>query len=259
MSDTAIAYAGSDPQQLGSITGAARAQRPRFQAHRHRLWLLDLHSQRHGHVLGLLRHLCRSAGGRRQAGLAGRDLFDLRNVCGRDRVPACIEFSPAGLPALPQKHATRPGSSLRWPSPASSVSASWRLKSMNSRPSWPAAPDRPAARFSRRSSPWSVCHGLHVSAGILWLLTMTAQVYAKGFRADIQRRILCFALFWHALDIIWVAVFTVVYLIGRCQMTHGPRRSLRSRRRRAGRRARGGWRRTAGCWAIWQDWSSPPC
>jgi cytochrome o ubiquinol oxidase subunit 3 len=58
------------------------------------------------------------------------------------------------------------------------------------------------------------CHGLHVSAGILWLLTMMAQVFAKGFRADINRRILCFTLFWHALDIIWVAVFTVVYLMG---------------------------------------------
>ncbi|MBR0905304.1 cytochrome (ubi)quinol oxidase subunit III [Bradyrhizobium liaoningense] len=58
------------------------------------------------------------------------------------------------------------------------------------------------------------CHGLHVSAGVLWLLTMMAQVYAKGFRADILRRMLCFALFWHALDIIWVAVFSVVYLLG---------------------------------------------
>jgi cytochrome o ubiquinol oxidase subunit 3 len=58
------------------------------------------------------------------------------------------------------------------------------------------------------------CHGLHVSAGILWLLTMMAQVFAKGFRADILRRILCFSLFWHALDIIWVALFTVVYLMG---------------------------------------------
>ena len=58
------------------------------------------------------------------------------------------------------------------------------------------------------------CHGAHVSAGVLWLLTMMAQVFAKGFRPDIQRRILCFALFWHALDIIWIAVFTVVYLLG---------------------------------------------
>jgi len=57
-------------------------------------------------------------------------------------------------------------------------------------------------------------HGLHVSCGILWLLTMMAQVFTKGFRADIMRRQLCFALFWHALDIIWVAIFSVVYLIG---------------------------------------------
>jgi cytochrome o ubiquinol oxidase subunit 3 len=58
------------------------------------------------------------------------------------------------------------------------------------------------------------CHGLHVSLGILWLLTMMAQVFAKGYREDIMRRVLCFSLFWHALDIIWVAVFTVVYLMG---------------------------------------------
>ena len=58
------------------------------------------------------------------------------------------------------------------------------------------------------------CHGLHVTAGLLWLLTMMAQVFAKGFRPDILRRLLCFSLFWHALDIIWVALFTVVYLLG---------------------------------------------
>lgn len=58
------------------------------------------------------------------------------------------------------------------------------------------------------------CHGLHVTAGLLWLLTMMAQVFAKGYRADILRRILCFSMFWHTLDIIWVALFTVVYLMG---------------------------------------------
>ncbi|UAJ11964.1 cytochrome (ubi)quinol oxidase subunit III [Polymorphobacter megasporae] len=58
------------------------------------------------------------------------------------------------------------------------------------------------------------CHGLHVTIGLLWLLTMVAQVFAKGFREDIMHRILCFTLFWHALDIIWVALFTVVYLLG---------------------------------------------
>lgn len=58
------------------------------------------------------------------------------------------------------------------------------------------------------------CHGLHVGIGLLWLLTMMAQVLAKGFRDDILRRTACFALFWHALDIVWVGVFSVVYLLG---------------------------------------------
>lgn len=58
------------------------------------------------------------------------------------------------------------------------------------------------------------CHGAHVSAGVLWLGTMMAQVFVKGFRPNILRRLLCFNLFWHMLDIIWVALFTVVYLVG---------------------------------------------
>jgi cytochrome o ubiquinol oxidase subunit III len=58
------------------------------------------------------------------------------------------------------------------------------------------------------------CHGLHITAGLLWLGTMMAQFYAKGFRANIQHRFLCFSLFWHALDIIWIAIFSLVYLNG---------------------------------------------
>jgi cytochrome o ubiquinol oxidase subunit 3 len=58
------------------------------------------------------------------------------------------------------------------------------------------------------------CHGFHVTAGLLWLLTMMAQVFAKGYRDDILRRMLCFSLFWHTLDIIWVALFSLVYLVG---------------------------------------------
>lgn len=58
------------------------------------------------------------------------------------------------------------------------------------------------------------CHGAHVTAGLLWLGTMMAQFWAKGFRRDIRHRFLCFALFWHALDIIWVGIFSLVYLVG---------------------------------------------
>ena len=58
------------------------------------------------------------------------------------------------------------------------------------------------------------CHGLHVTAGMLWLLTMMAQVLAKGFRADILRRILCFACSGTRSTSSGSRVFTIVYLIG---------------------------------------------
>jgi cytochrome o ubiquinol oxidase subunit 3 len=58
------------------------------------------------------------------------------------------------------------------------------------------------------------CHGLHISVGLLWLGTNMAQIFTKGFTGNMIRRFMCFSLFWHALDIIWIAIFTVVYLLG---------------------------------------------
>jgi cytochrome o ubiquinol oxidase subunit 3 len=58
------------------------------------------------------------------------------------------------------------------------------------------------------------CHGLHVTVGLIWLVVMMVQVGLQGIRPAVERRLLCFALFWHALDIIWVWLFTVVYLMG---------------------------------------------
>ena len=57
-------------------------------------------------------------------------------------------------------------------------------------------------------------HGAHVTLGGLWLATMLAQVQLKGFRREIIHRLICFNLFWHALDIVWIGIFTIVYLIG---------------------------------------------
>jgi cytochrome o ubiquinol oxidase subunit 3 len=58
------------------------------------------------------------------------------------------------------------------------------------------------------------CHGLHVTVGLVWLVVMMVQIAFQGIRAAVERRLLCFALFWHALDIIWVWLFTIVYLMG---------------------------------------------
>ncbi len=57
-------------------------------------------------------------------------------------------------------------------------------------------------------------HGGHVTVGLIWLVYMVVQVFAKGFVPHVLQRLLCFSLFWHALDIIWVGVLTMVYLIG---------------------------------------------
>jgi cytochrome o ubiquinol oxidase subunit 3 len=55
-------------------------------------------------------------------------------------------------------------------------------------------------------------HGLHVTIGLCWLIVMLLQVATLGFRPMVARRFFCFGLFWHALDIVWVGVFTIVYL-----------------------------------------------
>jgi len=55
-------------------------------------------------------------------------------------------------------------------------------------------------------------HGLHVSLGLVWLLIMLLQLATLGFQPMVARRFFCFGLFWHALDIVWIGVFTIVYL-----------------------------------------------
>src|SRR6478736_7445269 len=57
-------------------------------------------------------------------------------------------------------------------------------------------------------------HGIHVASGLLPLIYLAAQMIANGLGAAVLRRLLCWSLFWHALDIVWVGVFTLVYLMG---------------------------------------------
>lgn len=57
-------------------------------------------------------------------------------------------------------------------------------------------------------------HGLHVSFGILWLCVLMVQVWKRGLIGANQRRLTCLSLFWHFLDLVWIGVFTFVYLLG---------------------------------------------
>ncbi|MEQ4693540.1 cytochrome o ubiquinol oxidase subunit III [Providencia manganoxydans] len=57
-------------------------------------------------------------------------------------------------------------------------------------------------------------HGLHVTAGLIWIIIMMIQVTRRGLTDVNQTRLNCLSLFWHFLDVVWICVFTVVYLLG---------------------------------------------
>jgi len=57
-------------------------------------------------------------------------------------------------------------------------------------------------------------HGLHVTTGIVWLLTLMTQVGKHGLIHENKRRLMCLSMFWHFLDVVWIGVFTFVYLMG---------------------------------------------
>jgi len=57
-------------------------------------------------------------------------------------------------------------------------------------------------------------HGLHVAFGIVWLLTLMVQIGRHKLIPSNRRRLMCLSMFWHFLDVVWIGVFTVVYLMG---------------------------------------------
>jgi cytochrome o ubiquinol oxidase subunit 3 len=57
-------------------------------------------------------------------------------------------------------------------------------------------------------------HGLHVTFGVIWLVTLMVQLVQGGINETSRRRLMCLSLFWHFLDVIWIGVFSFVYLLG---------------------------------------------
>ncbi len=57
-------------------------------------------------------------------------------------------------------------------------------------------------------------HGLHIATGLLWLIALAVQIFRRGFTQSTLKRITLFSLFWHFLDIVWIFIFTIVYLMG---------------------------------------------
>jgi cytochrome o ubiquinol oxidase subunit III len=57
-------------------------------------------------------------------------------------------------------------------------------------------------------------HGTHITLGLIWMGIMMAQIVTKGFVPTVLRRLACLRLFWHFLDLVWIFIFTFVYLMG---------------------------------------------
>jgi cytochrome o ubiquinol oxidase subunit 3 len=151
--------------------------------------------------------------GETDGGPSGRELFDLRNTAVQTGLLLASSFA-CGLASVAVEVR-----SMRWTQGALIVTGllgagflALEAREFAGMIAQGAGPSRSA--FLSAFFALVGLHGLHVSVGLLWLGTMMAQLLAKGFRPDILRRMLCFTLFWHALDIIWVGVFTIVYLMG---------------------------------------------
>jgi cytochrome o ubiquinol oxidase subunit 3 len=148
---------------------------------------------------------------RTAGGPAGIQLFDRSHVLIETACLLASSFT-CGLCALASERRSRAGTYL-WGAVTFLLGASFIALELSEFAGLVANGDGPT-RSAFLSAFFTLVgtHGLHVSLGLCWLLIMMAQVATLGFRPMVMRRLLCFSLFWHALDIVWIGVFTIVYL-----------------------------------------------
>ncbi|MGE0260034.1 MAG: cytochrome (ubi)quinol oxidase subunit III [Alphaproteobacteria bacterium] len=151
--------------------------------------------------------------GNTAGGPTGRELFNLTHVF-IETMCLLVSSYTAGLGALAAERGRR-SSFLIFAALTFALGAAFLFIEATEFASMVAAGAGPS-RSAFLSSFFSLVgmHGAHVTAGLLWLVYMVAQVAVKGLRQPVLQRVLCFSLFWHALDIVWVGVLTLVYLMG---------------------------------------------
>jgi len=151
--------------------------------------------------------------GNTAGGPTGRQLFNLHNVFIET---ACLLFSSytCGLGMLSAER-REPGHFLIFAALTFILGAAFLLIEISEFRGMVMAGAGPSRRAFLSSFFTLVgMHGAHVTAGLVWLAYMVAQLLAKGLRPAVLRRLVCFSLFWHALDIVWIGVMTLVYLMG---------------------------------------------
>jgi cytochrome o ubiquinol oxidase subunit III len=147
------------------------------------------------------------------AGPSGADLFDLRLVALNTSL-LLLSSITYGF-AMLEVDKERVGTTLRWLAITGLFGAAFvaiELYEFSHLIREGATPQRSA--FLSAFYVLVGTHGLHVTFGIVWLVTLMVQVRRLGLIAANQRRLMCLSMFWHFLDVVWIGVFTFVYLMG---------------------------------------------
>lgn len=147
------------------------------------------------------------------AGPSGADLFDLKLVAVNTAILLCSSIT-YGLAMIAMQHGRR-ASVLRWLGVTGVLGLAFlglEIYEFAHLIQQGAGPGRSA--FLSSFFTLVGTHGLHVLFGIVWLGTLMTQVAQRGLTPENRRRLVCLSMFWHFLDVIWIGVFTFVYLLG---------------------------------------------
>jgi cytochrome o ubiquinol oxidase subunit 3 len=146
-------------------------------------------------------------------GPSGRDLFDLSRTFAETML-LLLSSLTFGLAALALAAGSRAGV-LRWLAVTFALGLGFvalEFSEFRSMIAAGAGPDR--SGFLSAFYTLVGTHGLHVSLGLLCIAVMAGQVAVKGLTGAVASRLLRLALFWHFLDIVWIGIFSVIYLPG---------------------------------------------
>jgi len=146
-------------------------------------------------------------------GPTGQQLFSLEHAAAETAV-LLLSSATFGFASVAFAQASRPGV-IQWLSVTAVLGLGFLLleyQEFSGMIAKGAGPDR--SGFLSAFFALVGTHGLHVSAGIIWILVMIGQVLTKGLTRPVASRVMRLGLFWHFLDIIWIGIFSVVYLPG---------------------------------------------
>ncbi|MBC7285714.1 cytochrome c oxidase subunit 3 [Hoeflea sp.] len=153
--------------------------------------------------------------GNAQAGGPGpSDLYDLRSVAIQTGLLLASSFT-FGLVSLSMKHGSRMGYVLLWLIVTAALGCGFLYLEVKDFIRMAADGGIPQ-RSGFLSALWALVglHGLHLAAGLLWVAVMLGLLAARGMANQIKTRLLLLGLFWHFLDLVWIGIFSIVFLGG---------------------------------------------